>query len=112
MLAPLQRLRLPVREAGGLLLLVLQFLPLIRDEVAAAQGAAELPRGLAGIKARAALVAPLLLRLVDRAEQLAVELTADEAADLGADTDDKRLSRFDWIIFSVGLVALALTWAL
>lgn len=113
LLSPLQRLRLPVREAGGLLLLVLQFLPLIQEEVGAQQGAAELPRGLAGIKARAALVAPLLLRLVDRAELLAVELTAGrEATETIRESADKRFSRFDWIVFSAGLLGLTLSWML
>jgi len=111
LLSPLQRLRLPVREAGGLLLLVLQFLPLIRDEVAELRGAAELPRGLAGIKARASMVAPLLLRLVDRAEQLALELTVNEA-DAVAEHADKRCYRSDWIFFFLGLVGLLLCWML
>ena len=111
LLSPLQRFKLPVREAAGLLILVLQFFPIIRDEVGQLPGGTEMPKGLAGLKARAALVGPLLLRLVDRADQMAVEIAGEGNAEKSAlDTADRRLTRFDWILFVAGVIFLALVW--
>lgn len=113
LLAPLQRFRLPVREAGGLLLLVLQFFPLIREEVAQLQAENSLAdeHWLGRIRQRAALVRPLLLRLVDRADRLAVELAAGKQSDLNEEpAEDRRLSRFDWFFFYCGLLMLLLLW--
>lgn len=112
LLSPLQRFGLPVREAGGLLLLVLQFFPIIRDEVAELQSETDLPqRGLAGIKAKAAMVVPLLLRLVDRADQLAVEIVGgDENGSIEQPVADRRLTRFDGVFFGSGMVLLMLIW--
>ncbi|SHI59606.1 energy-coupling factor transport system permease protein [Malonomonas rubra DSM 5091] len=112
LLSPLQRLRVPVREAGGMLVLVLQFFPLIREEVAVLQPEAPAEKGLAGIKARAGLVAPLLLRLVDRADQLAVEMTATENNQPGVSVHDRRLTRFDWLLFAAGAIFLIVLWTL
>ncbi len=112
LLSPLQRFRLPVRESGGLLLLVLQFFPMIRDEVTQLQVDGGGPqRGLAGVKAKAALVGPLLMRLVDRADQLASAIaTGKESYSVAQVAVDRRLSRFDWIFFSSGLGLLLLLW--
>ncbi len=111
LLSPLQRFKVPVREAGGLLLLVLQFFPLIREEVGALQGETEPRRGLDGIKAKAAMVVPLLMRLVDRADRLAGEITAGRESELNPPaTADRCLTQFDWIFFGSGIVLLSLFW--
>lgn len=112
LLSPLQRFKLPVREAGGLLLLVLQFFPLIREEVAALQSETKLPqRGIAGVKAKAAMIVPLLMRLVDRADKLAVDIAAgNETESIQPVAADRCLTRFDWVFFSSGIIALVLLW--
>lgn len=78
LLAPLQRLRLPIREAGGLVVMVLHFVPLIQSEVGALPSADSAP-GVGWwqrLKRRVALIEPLLFRLVDRADLLAREMAA------------------------------------
>lgn len=112
LLAPLQCLRLPVREAGGLLLLVMQFFPIIRAEVEELQAEGAIPqRGFAGIKARVALVVPLLLRLVGRADRLAVAITRDsQSAAVEPLVADRRLTQFDWLFFFSGIGLLGLVW--
>lgn len=77
LLAPMSRFGVPVREAGGLLLMVLHFLPLVREEVGS------LSRGEPGtgfigrIRSAMGLIGPLLLRLVDRADSLAHDIVSD-----------------------------------
>lgn len=112
LLSPLQRFKLPVREAGGLLLLVLQFFPLIREEVAGVQQEdVSSLRGLAAVKTKAALVGPLLLRLVDRADRLAVDIASGaHPQSIEAETADRQLSRFDWVFFSAVGGAILLIW--
>ncbi len=86
LLAPLERLRLPVRNGVEMTLLVLHFIPLLREEALVVHGEMVLsngsirPEGLLG-RARSArgMVLPLLLRLVDRADDLARRLAEGEA---------------------------------
>jgi energy-coupling factor transport system permease protein len=111
LLAPLQWFKVPVREAGGLLILVLQFFPVIRQEVSAVREAADIPRGLSGIKAKAALVEPLLLRLVERADRFAVEMAAEVSSETAVEQqDDRRMTQFDGIFFTVTLTGIVLIW--
>ena len=113
LLAPLQRLGVPVREAGGLLLLVLHFFPLLREEVAQLQVArpAESAGWLDRLKQLTASVGPLLTRLVDRADGLATEIAAGRDPHLADQlTVDRRLSRFDLIFFAAGWLLLLLLW--
>lgn len=111
LLSPLQRIGVPVREAGGLLILVLQFFPIIRDETAQLKGESGFPKGLAGLRARAVLVSPLLLRLIDRADQLAAQIVSEgEAGAPVRDAVDRRLTHFDWFFFVAGFILLALIW--
>jgi len=73
LLAPLSRFGVPVQESGGLLLLVLDFLPVIRTEfsVVLAQGPARGP--VERIRSVTERVGGVILRLVERADRLAVE---------------------------------------
>ena len=115
LLAPLQRYKVPVRETGGLLLLVLHFFPLIREEVAQLQtdNLSTDAGWLARIKQRAALIGPLLFRLVDRADRLAVAIAAGDEPQLAeSQPADRRLSRFDLVFFCCGLLLLLLLWML
>jgi energy-coupling factor transport system permease protein len=115
LLSPLQRLNFPVREAGGLLLLVLQFLPMIGDEldILKKERQAVPRRGLAGIKDRAKLVSPLLYSLVDRADRLANEIVSgNDPASTEPPAADRRLSRFDWLLSAAGSGLLLLIWML
>jgi len=83
-LRPLGRLGFPARESAMLLLLVLHFIPLLREEALAELGAGGaaaadarrpglLARGRVLARGRAVgrMLAPLLLRLVERADRLA-----------------------------------------
>ena len=88
LLAPLRRLRVPVTEIGGLLLLVLHFLPLIQEEAQQAQ----LRTRVHGrfpflLKAWAERLEFLLNRLFTRADELAEEICAGRL-DLGLATPE------------------------
>jgi len=77
MLAPLQRFRIPVKEAGGMLLLVLHFFPLIQSEVAAVKAEQKKSEGaFAGFKGWLHHLEPLLHRLLDQVDQLAHDIVA------------------------------------
>lgn len=84
-LRPWGRFGVPVKEVTLLLLLVLHFIPILREE-ALAQLAASRSRGddpargrlLERGRAAGRMVAPLLLRLVDRADRLALAVAAGE----------------------------------
>lgn len=111
--APLQRFNVPVRETGGLLLLVLHFFPLIREEVVQLQTGSSSPDDgwQAKIRQRVALIEPLLFRLVDRADRLAVDIVSGRQPDLSAEPSvERRLSRFDLVFFCGGLLLLVLLW--
>lgn len=85
LLSPLGRLGLPVRDVAMQLLLVLHFVPVLREEALAvlerfrAEGA-DPGRGPLVARGRVVgrMLAPLLLRLVDRADALARALAAGE----------------------------------
>lgn len=85
LLRPLGRLGLPVRDLSLLLLLALHFIPILREEalaqLAAIRAKGENPargRLLERGQAVGRMVAPLLLRLVDRADRLALAVAAGE----------------------------------
>jgi energy-coupling factor transport system permease protein len=83
LLLPLARFGLPARELSLLLLLVLHFIPILREEalaqLALSRSAGANPargRLLERGQAVGRMVAPLLLRLVDRADRLALAVAA------------------------------------
>jgi len=85
LMAPLGRFGVPVKELSLLLLLSLHFIPILREEALAqvAAGRSGEDRAAGGSllgRARTAgrMVAPLLLRLVDRADRLALSMAAGE----------------------------------
>jgi len=82
-LLPLSRFGVPARDLSLLLLLVLHFIPILREEALAQVAACRLtPDGsdrtrlLERGRAVGRMVAPLLLRLVDRADRLALAVAA------------------------------------
>jgi len=78
LLAPLQRLKVPVKESGGMLLLVLHFFPLIQSEVAILKSERK-DNGdgiLSGFRGWVSNIEPLLRRLFDRADQLAQDIVS------------------------------------
>lgn len=85
LLQPLARFGMPVKELGLLLLLVLHFIPVLREE-ALAQWAHSRAEGnpaaggrlLERAQVAGRMVAPLILRLVDRADRLARTVAAGE----------------------------------
>jgi len=85
LLQPLARFGVPVKELGLLLLLALHFIPVLREEglaqLAAIRAKGENPaRGRLLERGQSAgrMVAPLILRLVDRADRLALAVAAGE----------------------------------
>jgi len=78
LLSPLQKLRVPVKEAGGMLLLVLHFFPLIQSEVAILKSERKQKslRMVSGFRGWLENLDPLLNRLFDRADQLAKDIVS------------------------------------
>lgn len=111
LLSPFQYFKVPVREAGGLLFLVLQFFPVIQDEITQQLGTGTRPlrSGLAGIKDRACMIVPLLMRLIERADLLATDIAAGKGQEAGQEFLAARsFTRFDCIGSVVCLVLLLL----
>ncbi len=74
--SPLARLRIPVEEGGRLVLLILHFIPILREEAAstvpaASHGAAQARSIRERIRTFIEALPPLILRLVERADELA-----------------------------------------
>ena len=112
MLAPLQRLKVPVKEAGGMLLLVLHFFPLIQSEVVAVKAEQKNNDGIiAGFKGWLNHLEPLLHRLLDRVDQLAHDIVSGR--DISDTLDHQNTLDFDrtsLLAVTVGFVTIFLLW--
>jgi energy-coupling factor transport system permease protein len=115
MLAPFPRLRVPVHEAILLFLLVLRFIPILREEAAAefeAAGAAGRNPGQGSLTERARtlgqMVSPLLLRLVDRADGLAVAAARGDDVWGGRDLPRLRPGLEDLFATAVAIVGVGI----
>lgn len=113
LLSPLARLGVPVREGSGLMLLVLHFVPLVRDEVTLLKEKQSAASFLGRVGTAAGLIGPLILRLVDRADDLAHQIVADGTSLGSAESvRDNRFGTHDyWTIF-LGVPVLILLWVL
>ncbi len=114
LLAPLRRC-LPVRETVLLFLLVLQFIPIFREEAAGQLAAARKAGNDPGsgplparARALAVMITPLLLRLVDRADALAQAAARGEDVWGEGELPVLRARRTDRLLSVVGLVGLLL----
>jgi len=75
LLAPLQYIKVPVKEAAGMLLMVLHFFPLIQEEIKVIKAEHKKDNGGgAGFKGWLQYLEPLLHRLLDQANQLAHDI--------------------------------------
>ena len=113
LLAPLQRLKVPVREAGGMLLLVLHFFPLIQSEVAILKAERNDENGgvMSGIKGWIHNIEPLLNRLFDRVDQLAKDIVSGNAILEGAENQGKTVfGRSALIMSGFGILTILLLW--
>jgi energy-coupling factor transport system permease protein len=120
-LGPLRRFRFPAEDATMLFLLVLHFIPILREEaaesIARCREAGEDPaRGPLLERARTLrrMTAPLILRLVDRAETLARGVAAGEDV-VGLRVvlqPFRRIDRTDCTVFLAGALALILVFRL
>ncbi len=113
LLTPLQRFRVPVAEAGGLLLLVLHFFPFIQKEVTELKQAQPTGNGSwwSRLQKMVALLKPLLFRLVERADQLALDIVAGKSP--LPDTEyarDGRIAPSDLAGLLLGVAVLLLLW--
>lgn len=113
LLSPLRRCRVPVREAGMLVHLALDFLPLIHREVRRSRTD---ERSLSGgflqrLRQWASRLDGLLMRLIEQADQLAVELVRRPKALSPGETATPLVpDRRAGLTLAGGLVALLLIW--
>ena len=115
LLSPLSRLRLPIEEFGGMLLLVLHFFPLIQTELAQLdrEGPAKGSGWSSKIQQRVGLIEPLLFRLVDRADQLARQIVSgDHPLPLDKEVAEGRIRMIDLFLLLTGVLVLAGLWRL
>ncbi len=113
LLAPLKLLRVPVSEIAGMLMLVLHFLPLIKVEAGQLQKSANGKEGyLAGIRKWAAQLEALLLRLFDRADQVARDIVAGDL--VFTDTEARVVNPPCVRLLTIfcGVLTIALLWLL
>ncbi len=113
LLAPLQRFKVPVRETGDLLVLVLHFFPMIQQELKQLQQAQVVRQKglLKRLQALAELIGPLLLRLLDKADLLAQNIVAGrESFNDMVVARETTYSRSDLLLFFAGLGLLCLFW--
>jgi energy-coupling factor transporter transmembrane protein EcfT len=123
-LAPLERLRVPVGEARAMLGLALRFVPLLRSEarrIARVQDlrAGRPPRGLGEwLQRRRAATVPLMVGALERAERVALALEARHyrvrpagaAAGWEDAADARRAGGLAWAWLGGSLAAVALLW--
>lgn len=115
LLSPLERLRLPVQETGGLLLLVLHFFPVIQEELSGLRREQPLPvtGRLKRIRQSVTLIEPLLFRLLERADHLACQVAAGEnPLQIKESPTDSRFRRSDLLWMVVASAVLAGLWML
>lgn len=113
LLAPLQRVKVPVREAGGMLLLVLHFFPLIQEEVAIlkTEGRAEGGGVVSGFRGWLSQIEPLLNRLFDRADQLAQDIVSGSAVLAGQEgQEEPQFDRSALILSVFGIMLIFFLW--
>lgn len=112
LLAPLQKLRVPVKEAGGMLLLVLHFFPLIQSEAAILKSERKGRRiTSSGIKGWLGHVEPLLTRLFDCADQLARDIVSGTMVlENVLNQKEKALDRHTLITSTSGLLIIFILW--
>ncbi len=113
LLSPLQRLKVPVKETCGLLLLVLHFFPLIQEEVESlkVERKKKNPEVIAGLKGWIRNIEPLLARLFDRADQLAKNIASGTETIESVENQERFI--FDhsaWIIMFFGILGIFLLW--
>ncbi len=113
LLAPLRLVRVPVEEITGMVLLVMQFLPFIRQEIAQidavqkGQGRGPLSR----FRCWAGQLEPLLLRLFDRADELARDIATDRVVQEPADTKEWRSQGLSvWATLCAAALCVVLFW--
>jgi energy-coupling factor transport system permease protein len=119
-LAPLERLRVPVREGRAVLGLALRFAPLLREEAVriGRVQALRLGRSPRGAGERLALLRaaaiPTLVGSLERAERVALALEARHDARRPPGSTEPaeapHAGRMAWTLAGLGLVAVALLW--
>ncbi|MCK4691225.1 MAG: hypothetical protein KAT20_05435 [Desulfuromonadales bacterium] len=115
LLSPLECLKIPVKELGGLIQLVLHFFPMIQEEIAALKKEKQdVTYGwLTRIRALTAMIEPLIFRLVTRADDLAKGIAAgSDLLPAGDVAFTKKLQRIDLFLFAAGVLLILLLWAL
>lgn len=105
-LTPLQKLKVPVKEAGGMLLLVLHFFPLIQNEVAILKSERKDQSVgiMSGFKGWLLNIEPLLNRLFDRADQLANDIVSGTEILEGADSQGN--TAFDGLALTMSILGI------
>ena len=111
MLKPLQRFKLPVHEAGGMLLLVLHFFPHIQHEVQELKSTRKADTNglVAGLKSWVGCVEPLITRMFDHADTLAHNITCGDKV-VDAVTSPPVFDRYALVAGVSGAVLVLLLW--
>ena len=111
MLKPLQRFKLPVHEAGGMLLLVLHFFPHIQHEVQVLKSSRTVDADglLAGLKSWVGCVEPLLTRMFDHADTLAYNIVSGTNV-VDSITATRLFDRSALVAVTLGAVLVLLLW--
>lgn len=113
LLAPLKIFKVPVRETSGLLLLVLHFFPLIKIEInKEREKFGQQPmKGLGTLKLWAARFEPVLIRLFDRADRLALDIASGkEQVGQNDNLSFHKVSLLSVCSLCVGLAGICLLW--
>lgn len=113
LLAPLQKLRIPVKEAGGMLMLVLHFFPLIQGEVAMLKSERKQKGSgaMSGFRGWVENLEPLLNRLFDRADQLAKDIVSGtQSLETTNNQDNLALDRLSLLMSFLGLLTVLALW--
>lgn len=113
LLYPLRRFGVPVQKGGALLLLVLQFIPILADEVVRLLAKEHAPKPISlveRLKALLIFLETLLLRLVERAEEVALARVTGHHQDPQPSFGAGGMSCRDRLVLLAGLGFLVFLW--
>lgn len=113
LLAPLQVFKVPVRETSELLLLVLHVFPFIEEELAKEKIIHEQrqAKGFKALKNWVSSFEPLLVRLFNRADQLAIEIASGDSTVGCLDNEADLIFDFHaFVVLISGIVVIYLLW--
>ncbi len=111
-LSPLRLLKVPVAEIGAMFLLVLQFFPILKDEMAPLRPDRKNSKQplLERVKSWSEHLELVLLRLLDHGDRLADDLVGQGSSDSVSVPRVEPLTRHALLVLVCGLGAISLLW--